>query len=264
MKKRNAQTELSLDNLPKGYPVLVTGATGSIGREICRALGRLGIPVIMACRSELKYADVFGDILKELPDFKASFLPLDLNSAASVTDAVNRLADVTLAGIVNNAGTMERYYSVSPDGPETTMNVNYHNTRLLNQLLLPHVAKGGSITFTTSLTRRGWRHNHLPSVVTEKSFGQLTTYSLSKAWITRFAAEFEKEGRNAGVRVNCCDPGVVDSSMIHMDRWFDPIADILFRPFIRTPRNGAVPAMRALLSPLSGRIFTLRNDMELR
>jgi len=254
-------SDLSIENIPAGLPVLVTGASGGIGREICRALGRLQLPVIMACRSERKFADTFGEILKEIPDFKGSFLEVDLNSSVSVTEAVNRLKGVRLAGIINNAGTMERHFSLSPDGPETTMNVNYHNTRLLNQLLLPQVAEGGAIVFTTSLTRRRWRAPHLPATVNEKSFGQLTTYSLSKAWITRFAAEFVAEGKKAGVRVNCADPGVVDSSMIRMDRWFDPLADILFRPLIRTPRNGAVPAVRALFSSETGRIFTLRSSI---
>lgn len=29
-----------------------------------------------------------------------------------------------------------------------------------------------------------------------------------------------------GIRVNCCDPGVVNSGMITMHRWYDPLADI--------------------------------------
>lgn len=263
MKKRDNK-DLSISNIPAGMPVLVTGASGSIGREICRALGRLGVPMIMACRSELRFADTLGELLKENPSLQATFLQLDLNSSVSVTEAVNHLKGVTLAGIVNNAGTMERHFSLSPDGPETTMNVNYHNTRLLNQLLLPQVARGGSVVFTTSLTRHRWGKRHLPSTVNERSFGQLTTYSLSKAWITRFAAEFCEEGKKCGVRVNCADPGVVDSSMIRMDRWFDPIADVIFRPLIRTPRNGAVPAMRALLSSETARIFTLRSSVPLQ
>lgn len=254
---------LSIGNIPGGLPVLVTGASGGIGREICRALAQLGVPLIMACRTELRYADAVGYVLKDVPDMKSTYLELDLNSSASVLEAVNSLKGVELAGIVNNAGIMQRHFALSADGPETTMNVNYHNTRLLNQLLLPQVARGGSIVFTTSLTRSRWKFSHMPLSVDEKSFGQLTTYSLSKAWITRFAGEFVAEGAKIGVRVNCADPGVVDSSMIKMDRWFDPLADIFFRPFIRTPRNGAVPAMRALLSTESGRIFTLRSSLQL-
>ena len=262
-KGRKGKGVPSLGNIPSGLPVIVTGASGSIGREICRALARLGVPVIMACRSEARYAQTYGELLREFPAFDAVFLPLDLNMSSSVTEAVNRLKGVRLAGIINNAGTMERHFSLSADGPETTMNVNYHNTRLLNQLLLPQIAPGGSVVFTTSLTRRRLGTRHLPATVTEESFGQLRSYSLSKAWITRFAAGFASEGKKCGVRVNCADPGVVDSSMIRMDRWFDPIADIVFRPLIRTPRNGAVPALRALLSDETSRIYTLRASLPL-
>lgn len=260
---KKSGTRLSLDNLPSNLPVLVTGANGSIGREICRGLALMGVPLIMACRSERKFADTFGTIFPQAPKMEVTYLPLDLNSSASVTDTVNILGGRPLAAIINNAGTMQRHFSLSADGPETTLNVNYHNTRLLNLLLLPQVAQGGAIVFTTSLTRRVWSGDVLPETVTERSFGQLKTYSLSKALITRFASEFASKAELRGVRVNCADPGVVDSSMITMDRWFDPIANIVFRPFIRTPRNGAVPAMRALLSSESRRIFTLRSSLPL-
>lgn len=219
--------------------------------------------MIMACRNEKKFADTFGAIFNKAPETEVSFLPLDLDSSASVTESVNSLHGRRLAGIINNAGTMQRHFTLSPDGPETTLNVNYFNTKLLSLLLLPQIEKKGAIIFTTSLTRRAWKKEHLPETVTEKSFGQLKTYSLSKALITRFASEFKEKAAELNIRVNCADPGVVDSSMIKMNRWFDPIADILFRPFIRTPRNGAVPALRALLSNDTGRIFTLRSSVPL-
>lgn len=256
-------TELSIGNIPPGLPVLVTGANGGIGREICRALGKLHVPVIMACRSERKFARTYEWLLGEVPGMNAEFLRLDLTDSISVTEAFNTLRHRRLAGIVNNAGTMQRHYSLTAEGVETTMAVNYHNTRLLNQLLLPLVSNGGAVVFTTSVTRHRWPQEQLPGVVTAGRFGQLKTYSLSKAHITRFASDFASEGARHGVRVNCCDPGIVDSSMIRMDRWFDPLADLIFRPLIRTPRNGAVPALRALFCSDTRRIFTLRSSMPL-
>ena len=249
--------------LPPGLPVIVTGATGGIGAQIARILASLGIPQIIAVRSEAKYNVLLVGLKKEYPDADISFLPLDLNSSHSVTEAVNRLAGRPLAGIINNAATMQRDYSKSPDGPETTLNVNYFNTKLLNLLLLPDIQEGGAVVFTTSLTRLAGHRDHLPETVTPRTFGQLKTYALSKKLITRFAAEFAETARPLGVRVNCCDPGVVDSGMISMHRWFDPIADVLFRPFIRTPQKGAIPAVRALLAPDSGKIYTLRKCLPL-
>ena len=35
--------------------------------------------------------------------------------------------------------------------------------------------------------------------------------------------------------------------------WFDPLTDILFRPFIRTPRQGAATAVHLLLDEDAGK-----------
>lgn len=245
-------------SLPEGCPVIVTGATGGIGAEIVRGLACIGIPMILPCRNKAKF-DILAEALRsELPDADIRYIPLDLNDSHSVTEAVTLLKGMPLAGIINNAGIMCRDFSLSPDGPETTLNVNYFNTKLFNLLLLPQVCHGGAIVFTTSITRKTGRQAHLPESVTERTFGQLRTYSLSKKLITRFAQCIAAKAAESGVRVNCCDPGVVDSGMITMHRWYDPLANIFFRPFIRTARNGAVPALRALFSPETGKIFTLR------
>lgn len=253
MKTNNADVAL-----PEGLPVVVTGATGGIGREIVRAVARLGHPMILPCRSRAKFDALAADMRAEFPNIRLSFVALDLNDSASVKAAAAALAGMPLAAVVNNAGIMCRHYTLSPDGPETTLNVNYFNTMLLNDALLPQVAAGGALVFTTSVTRRFVPKGDSPATVNARTFGQLRTYALSKKLIARYALSLAADAARRGVRVNCCDPGIVDSGMITMHRWFDPLADIFFRPFIRSARGGAVPAMRALLSPLSGRIFTLR------
>ena len=252
------RADYDLKALPAGLPVVLTGATGGIGTAIAERLVADGVPVILAVRSEEKFNALRSSLMRRLPDARVEYVHLDLNDSRSVVEAVNALKGRSLAGIINNAGVMMRHFELSPDGPETTLNVNFFNTRLFNLLLLPQVATGGGIVFTTSLTRLTGRRSNLPTSVSEESFGQLKTYALSKKLITLFAAEFAPTAAAEGVKVNCADPGVVDSGMISMGRWYDPLANILFRPLIRRPSNGAVPSLRALSSPLHGQIFTLR------
>lgn len=247
------------NNIPDSAPVLLTGATGSIGSAIAVILASLGIPMILGVRNDSKYNALTDMLRREFGDVDVEYLHLDLNDSNSVTDAVNTLKNRPLAGIINNAGVMMRDFSLSPDGPETTLNVNFYNTRLLNLLLLQNVLPGGTVVFTTSITRLAGHFGNLPTSVTPRTFGQLKTYALSKSLITRFAAEFADSAAERGVKVNCTDPGVVDSNMITMDRWFDPLANIFFRPFIRKPSAGALPAVKALLADDSRKIITLRS-----
>ena len=50
-----------------------------------------------------------------------------------------------------------------------------------------------------------------------------------------------------------CGSGIVSTDIITMHMWFDPLTDIFFRPFIRTPRQGAATAIRLLLDEEAGK-----------
>ena len=41
------------------------------------------------------------------------------------------------------------------------------------------------------------------------------------------------------------DPGVVNTGIITQHRWYDPLADVFFRPFIKSPEKGSIPLYRA-------------------
>jgi short-subunit dehydrogenase len=237
----------------KQLPILLTGATGAIGRQIALKLAKTEPYLILACRSEKKFDKLLDDIQRINKTVRIDFLKLDLASEDSVKHAARLIKDTPLRAIINNAGIMCRHYTVTADGHETTMAVNYHNTKILNENLLRNLVDSDApIVFTTSLTRFMPPYtDKLPDEVSERQFGQLSTYALSKKLITRYAGELAQRGYHA----NCADPGIVNTGMIRMDRWFDRLADIFFRPFIRTPRQGAESTFRALHSEESGLIF---------
>jgi len=44
-----------------------------------------------------------------------------------------------------------------------------------------------------------------------------------------------------------------------MHRWFDPLADLFFRPFTKSPAKGAQPALNALAANCSLQLFRGRS-----
>ena len=132
--------------------ILLTGATGAIGKEIAKGLTANGHNVILACRSEWKAASLAYEIKAEY-NTTPDTLMLDLADSKSVKEAAGKLSHVRLDGIIHNAGVMNGQYRTGPDGREDTMNVNYHNTRMLTELLLPALNDGAGVVFTTSATR---------------------------------------------------------------------------------------------------------------
>lgn len=249
-----------------GY-YLLTGATGAIGKEIARALAEKAEKLILAVRNVDKAEEFKRELLATYPQCKSVvILRLDLAKEKSVKEVVEKLNAMhidSLKGIINNAGVMNRRYIVDEQGREMTMIVNYYNTRLLVELLKYRVEMNGVIVFTTSLTRFLHRRKDYELKFSDKEFSQLGTYGRSKRMITEYARGLADDMKQKRVRVNCADPGIVDTGMISMQRWYDPIADVLFRPFIRSPRQGAEPALRATFAEASGKIYCRRRIHEI-
>ena len=79
-----------------------------------------------------------------------------------------------------------------------------------------------------------------------------------------FTFELAERLRVRGITVNAADPGIVSTDIIRMHQWFDPLTDIFFRPFIRTPLQGASTAIGLLLDVEAGKqtaTFNLNNHL---
>ena len=244
-----------------GNRTIVTGASGAMGEAAVRALARAGRSVVMACRNREKAEAVRSRILADLPGADISIGRLDLSSLDSVRAFADSLGQEPVSALFNNAGVISRGYSLTGDGLENTFAVNYFGPFLLTRLLLPLMDPEASIVNMVSLTCRYVS-------VTEKSlhpsadeFSQLGTYARSKLALLRFSRELAR--RNPGLHINLADPGIVNSNMIDLGHWFDPLADILFRPFCKSHERGVQPALSALASDGRNRYFVGRKIMDI-
>lgn len=215
---------------------------GSVAVKACAGKGDR---VIMACRNLQKAESVRADIMRSLPSADIEIASLDLSSMKSVRAFADSLSSVRIDALFNNAGIINRHFQTTEDGFENTIATNYLGPFLLTSLLLPRMAPHASVVNMVSLTCRFGRVDSalLPG---KHRFSQLGTYSDTKLALLLFSIALSR--RNPGLRVNVSDPGVVNSNMISMGRWFDGLADVLFRPFCKSPESGAAPALRALES----------------
>lgn len=227
--------------------IIITGATGSIGLATVKSLLNKDFPVIMACRN-VKKANLQRDMLiKEYPSSEIEILELDLNSLSSIKTFADNIVKqgFKIDKLLNNAGVICRDFTINDDGFETTLAVNYLGPLYLTRLLIPLMEDNFNIVNTVSVTRGVSKLDRHFFDLDKRRFSQLGTYG--KAKYALFLSSLSLSERIGKGMVNLTDPGVVDSNMISMHRWFDPLADILFRPFCKSPEKGAVPAVNALL-----------------
>lgn len=227
--------------------VIVTGATGSIGHAAVKSLLKNDLPVIMACRN-IKKANSQRDILiKEFPNSEINVLELDLNSLSSIKAFTENIKNqgFKVNRLLNNAGIICRDFSINEDGFETTVAVNYLGPLYLTKLMIPLMDEDFNVVNTVSVTRGVSKLDRHFFDLDKKRFSQLGTYGKAKYALFLSSLTLAEKIKNG--KVNLTDPGVVDSNMISMHRWFDPLADVLFRPFCKSPDKGAIPAVNALL-----------------
>lgn len=220
--------------------ILITGASGAIGGAAMRLLRERGYRVIGTARHP-KNDDLW---------------PLDISSADSINAFVKRLVkeEMHLDGLLNNAGTMQRHFGLTTEGFEQVLATNYLGTYALTRRLLPLMNPGAHVVCTVSLT---CNIAHLDRTLFDtdlRTYRQLGTYADSKMAVMLFAEELHRRYGDR-LHVNVTDPGVVNSRILHLNRWYDPLTDLLFRPFCKNPEQGARPAVNALTADCDGQLF---------
>jgi len=195
-------------DLLKDRVILVTGASGGIGRAVALALARHGATVVLTGRTAKKLEAVYDAIIAlGLP--KPAYLPLDLETAlAQDYDALAAGIEAEfgrLDGLLHSAAILEarspiRYHDV-PSWCRV-LHVNLTAAFALTQVCLPllEAAPDGSLLFTSSgVGLRGRAY-----------WG---AYAVSKGGTERLAEVLAHEYEGQRLRVNVVNPGAVRTSL---------------------------------------------------
>lgn len=235
----------------RGGLAIITGAGKGMGFEEAKAVAAKGFHTIMACHHPEVAEAKRQEIVRETGNENVEIMSLELADLSSVRrfadEVKSRFQHLDL--LMNNAGTLATKYQVTVDNLERTIAVNYVGPYLLTRLLLPLMGEGSRIVNMASLTYK-YGCLDFPDVFTrgrKGSFWRIPIYSNSKLAVTLFTFELAKRLKDKGIMVNAADPWIVSTDIIRMHNFIDPLTDIFFRPFIRTPRQGADTAIHLLL-----------------
>ena len=218
--------------------VLLSGGTGGIGEVVLNYLANNNYTILLSARNINK-----AKFLKDkYPHANITLFECDLFSIKSVEKFIeNRKTHLNNTNnkieiLINNAGVIANSYVITEDGYESTKQINYISQKLLTNNLLEYI-DGGKIINTLSLTNKYGKK-------LKKNFNRLNYYSNSKYLFTLYTKELAKNHPN--IIVCGADPGIVNTGIIRMNKWFDPITDLFFRPLIKSAAQGAVPIINAI------------------
>ena len=183
----------------------VTGGTGGIGAEICRALATAGYQVVAGYSNKDKATAWQAEQKAAGFDIAISYANVaDFDSVQqSYTEIIQQFGKVDV--LVNNAG-------ITRDGVLKRMKKEQWRDVLSTNL--DSVFNTSQACFDAMLEQGYGRIINISSINAEKGqFGQ-TNYSAAKAGIHGFTKAAAQEGARKGVTVNTISPGYIATDMI--------------------------------------------------
>ncbi|MHB8439149.1 MAG: SDR family oxidoreductase [Acidimicrobiales bacterium] len=256
-----------------GKTVVVTGANTGIGLETALSLAGAGARVVITGRDEVKCKDAIAQIARRTSSESVESVTFDLSRLDSVRQgAAELLARCDRIDVlVNNAGGVMSRRIETPDGLETTFEVNHLGPFLLTQLLLDRIKASAParIVNVASTAHRGARGGlDFDDLQSAKGYRGMDAYAKSKLANIYFTTELARRLAGTGVTVNCLHPGTVAT---HFGRDGDSTGVLSFglkviKPFVLTPEKGARTSVYLASSPeaaeVTGGYFVRRRQVQ--
>ena len=177
----------------EGSKVLLTGASGGIGKAIARAVHERGAELLVTARRE----EVLAELCDELGQ-RVAPLPADLADRASVAELARRAGDVDV--LVANAalpaaGPIDDF---SPDEIDRALDVNLRAPIQLTRALMP------------GMVQRGRGHLlYVSSLSGKVSSPRAGLYAATKFGLRGFAGGLRQDLHGKGVGVTVVYPGFI-------------------------------------------------------
>ena len=184
----------------KNKKILITGATGGIGRNLVKKYVELGGAVLATGTKDEK----LEEIKKNFP--RTNVIKFDISNHSKIEEFVDNVA-LELGGLdvlVNNAGMNMDNLSLRMKDEEwkNVIDINLSSTFLLSKYSIKKMLKN-----------KFGRIVNITSIVGHTGNAGQSNYAASKAGIIGMTKSLAIEYAKKNITINCVSPGFIDTSM---------------------------------------------------
>lgn len=189
----------------RGKVVLVTGASSGIGAATAALFGKYGAQVAVGFNNNEEGAEAIRDEIRNLGG-AACAIRADVRDPEAIKSLVEET--VSLLGpidiLVNNAGSLIERAALATQSVESWDSVMHLNLR--------SVFLTSQIVGNAMIQRRTGSIVNVGSIAARNGGGPgAGAYSAAKAGVITLTKSLAKELAPHGIRVNCANPGVIDT-----------------------------------------------------
>ena len=218
-----------------GKTVLITGATGGLGRSAAMAVAGLGAQVIIVGRSPEKLRRA-----KNSTEGDVTTIEADLSLLAEVRDLAGNVAAgyESLDVLINNVGVLLPERSETAEGLETTFATNVAGHFLLTNLLAPKLVDSAPSRIINVTSGGMYAERIQPSDLQSRQgpYRGATAYARTKRAQVILTEMWAERLAGSGVTVHAMHPGWARTPGLQSSL---PIFHTLMFPLLRTQQQGA-------------------------
>jgi NAD(P)-dependent dehydrogenase (short-subunit alcohol dehydrogenase family) len=220
---------------------LITGSNSGIGKATAIEMAQRGYNILMLCRDSEKSRNAQAEIKAGSNEIKVDLVYVDFSSLKSVEHAASEITQKydSIDVLINNAGVVKRKLSISEDGLEMNLAVNFLAPFYLTNLLLPLLKQSDSariINVTSELYKNG--KIDMDNDYSRTKYQGNRVYANAKLWVVLFTYQLAEILADEKITVNCVHPGVIQTDAFRdYPVWYNKMLGI----FLSEPEEGAKP-----------------------
>tara|TARA_Y100000589_G_scaffold296441_1_gene303582 strand:+ start:1286 stop:2023 length:738 start_codon:yes stop_codon:yes gene_type:complete len=185
----------------KGRKVLVTGASGGIGKAIALELSSSGADLCLTGRNKSELENI-----QKIIGVNCPIIISDLSNSEGINNLADQAQEIMgqIDILVNNAGITKDnlFMRMSEDDWNEVININLNSIFKLTKLLIKGMIK-----------RRYGRIINITSVIGVAGGAGQSNYSASKAGIIAMSKSLAQEVGSRSITVNSIAPGFIETNM---------------------------------------------------
>ena len=187
-----------------GKVAVITGATGGIGFEVAKRLGKDGYTVILNGIEDEAGAKRVKEL--EAEGITAEYYGFDVTKEEEVTANINKIGKKfgKIDLLVNNAGGLggrSRFEEMTTEFYRFVMALNLDSTFFASRAAIPYLKKGKNASIINYTSIAGWNAGGPGAGI----------YGTSKAGVHAITRALAKDLAEYGIRVNAVSPGTIDT-----------------------------------------------------
>ncbi|MEP3838777.1 MAG: SDR family NAD(P)-dependent oxidoreductase [Algibacter sp.] len=187
-----------------GKVAVITGATGGIGFQVAKRLGKDGYTVVLNGIDDEAGAKRVKELSAE--GITSEYYGFDVTKEDEVSENIKKIGEKygKIDALINNAGGLggrSRFEEMTTEFYRFVMALNLDSTFFASRAAIPYLKKGENPSIINYTSIAGWNAGGPGAGI----------YGTSKAGVHAITRALAKDLAEYGIRVNAVSPGTIDT-----------------------------------------------------